>query len=263
MHLNRIALGVRYDGTHFHGWQHQQGLRTVQGSLEQALSQVANHPINLVCAGRTDAGVHAYGQVVHFNTEAERTEYSWIFGANSNLPHDISVTWAKLVSPQFHARFSATSRRYRYIIFNHTVRPAILRHSVAWYYRSLDADKMHEGGQFLIGEHDYSAFQGAGCQSATPVRRVEEVIVSRHQHMVIIEVVANAFLLHMVRNIAGVLMVVGSNEQPPKWVKEVLKSRERRFAAATAAPHGLYLTKVCYPEEFGLPNNPIEPFFLP
>lgn len=263
MNLYRMALGIRYDGTDFHGWQHQQGLRTIQGAVEQALSRVANHPVQLYCAGRTDAGVHACQQVAHFDTDAYRSEYSWVFGTNSNLPNDISITWIKFVSKDFHARFSAKMRRYRYVIYNNSVRPGILRHAVAWYFRTLDADKMHIAGQHLLGEHDFSAFRGAGCQSTSPVRMIYDLSVKRYESMIFIEIAANAFLLHMVRNIVGVLVVIGSGDKPPEWSLEVLHSRERRFAAATAAPHGLYLIDVKYPQEYDLPYNAIEPFFLP
>ena len=263
METRRIALGVRYDGSRYHGWQEQIDLDTVQGRLERALSRVANHSINVTCAGRTDAGVHASGQVVHFNSDADRSDYSWVFGANSNLSHDISVTWAKTVSHDFHARFSATARRYRYVLFNHSVRPGILRHAVGWYYRPLDEAAMHEAGQYLLGEHDFSAYRGAGCQAKTPHRTIYEFSVNRYRRMIVIEILANAFLLHMVRNIGGVLIAVGSGDKPAVWAKEVLESRDRQSAAVTVAPNGLYLVDVDYPDEFDLPKNPIGPFFLP
>ncbi len=259
----RIALCVRYDGAHYHGWQSQVGLTTVQVTLEKALSYVANHPIAVVCAGRTDAGVHATGQVVHFDTYANRNDHAWVFGANSNLPPDISIAWAKHVWQDFHARYSALARRYRYIIYNHEIRPGILRQAVSWYYRLLDEEKMRQASQFLLGEHDFSAFRGADCESKTPMREIFDIDVIRYRRMVVIDICANAFLLHMVRNIVGVLVAVGSGEKPVEWVKEVLACRDRRYGAATMPPNGLYLVEVRYPEETDLPRIPIGPFFLP
>lgn len=261
--VRRIALGVRYDGAAYHGWQTQHDYPSVQAELEHALSRVADHPVTLTCAGRTDAGVHATAQVVHFDSDADRTEYAWMFGANSNLSQDISVTWAKVVDREFHARFSATSRRYRYVLFNHSVRPGILRHAVGWYYQPLDAALMQQAGNFLLGEHDFSAFRGAGCQANTPNRRVVQLDVTRYRRMIVIEIQANAFLLHMVRNIVGVLIPIGAGDKPLEWAQEVLDSRDRRQAGVTIAPNGLYLVEVTYPEEFELPQTPIGPFFLP
>lgn len=261
--IKRIALCVRYDGTRYHGWQNQEGLATVQASLEKAVSSVADHPVAVVCAGRTDAGVHATAQIVHFDTPANRNDHAWVFGANSNLPADISVVWAKHVWRDFHARHSALARRYRYIIYNHEIRPGILRHAVGWHYRFLDEKRMQAGGEFLLGEHDFSAFRGAGCESTTPVREIYQIEVTRYRRMVIIEVLANAFLLHMVRNIVGVLVAVGNGEKPYEWVQEVLESRDRRRGGITIQPHGLYLVEVKYPEEYDLPSVPLGPFFLP
>jgi len=262
-HIQRIAFCVRYDGARYHGWQNQEGLQTIQGALEKALSFVADHPVAIVGAGRTDAGVHASGQVAHFDTQANRDDHAWVFGANSNLPSDISVVWAKHVWQNFHARYSALTRRYRYIIYNHEIRPGILRHAVGWYYRLLDEARMKEAGQYLLGEHDFSAFRGSECESHSPMREVFEVDVVRYRRMVVIDVCANAFLLHMVRNIVGVLVAIGSGERPPEWAKEVLESRDRRRAGVTFQSHGLYLVEVKYPEEFDLPSAPTGPFFLP
>lgn len=263
MNTKRIALGLRYDGSGYHGWQVQDSeLPTVQGATERALSRVANHPISIVCAGRTDAGVHATGQVVHFDTTVDRRDYSWVFGSNSNLPSDISVLWAKQTNAEFHARFSAQSRMYRYILYNHTIKPALLRHGVGWYHKPLDEQKMQQAAQYLIGEHDFTSFRGSGCQSRSAVRTMESIQIARRGKMVIIEVKANAFLLHMVRNLVGSLITVGNGTEKPEWIKEVLMARDRKSAGVTIAPNGLYLVKVDYPEAFQLPQPPIGPYFL-
>lgn len=258
----RIALGIAYDGAKYHGWQAQSGLKTIQATVEAALSFVANEKITVCCAGRTDAGVHATAQTVHFDTEAERTERAWVFGANSNLPHDISVLWAKPVSDSFHARFSARARRYRYIIYNHSVCPAILREEVTWCYRPIDEKRMQAAADYLIGEHDFSSFRGADCQSKHAVRTIHQIHVSRRQRMVIIEIQANAFLKHMVRNIVGALVEVGYGDQPPNWIKTILTAKDRRSAGVTLQPNGLYLVEVSYPPSFHLPQEPLGPFFL-
>ncbi len=261
--IKRIALCLRYEGTHYYGWQNQDGLLTLQATVEKALSYVANHPVAVTCSGRTDAGVHATGQIVHFDAKVNRNDHAWVFGANSNLPADISVVWAKHVWMNFHARFSALLRRYRYIIYNHEIRPGILRNAVGWYYRLLNEERMYEGAKYLLGEHDFSAFRGAGCQSNSPIRQIFDIEVIRYRRMIVIDIQANAFLLHMVRNIVGVLVAIGSGEKPPEWAKEVLQSRDRRCAGITIQPNGLYLVEVKYPEEFDLPHSPLGPFFLP
>ncbi len=261
--MPRIALALRYDGTAYHGWQVQENLRTVQSVVERALSAVADHPISVVCAGRTDAGVHASAQVIHFDTFAERSEKAWVFGGNSNLPQDVSVVWAKHVEDDFHARYSATARRYRYVIYNHDVRPGILRKAIGWYYRPLDEKRMQSGAAHLLGEHDFTSFRGTDCQSNTPMRRVYQIEIFRLRHMVVIEVQANAFLQHMVRNIVGVLLAIGSGERPPEWTKEVLEARDRCKGGVTVHPNGLYLVEVTYPPTFRLPRIPLGPFFLP
>ena len=266
MTRRRYALCVRYDGSRYHGWQKQgtpDDLITVQLMVEKALSQVAHHQVIVTCAGRTDARVHATGQIIHFDTDADRTDHAWVFGANSNLPHDISILWAKEVPLEFHARFSAVSRRYRYLMYNYPIRPGILRHAVGWYHTSLDDPKMLEAAQYLLGEHDFSSFRGAGCQAKSPVRTIEAITIKRQRHMLIIELQANAFLLHMVRNIVGVLVQIGAQRQPVGWMSEVLTACNRQAAAETIAPNGLYLVKVGYPEQFELPDAPIGPFFLP
>src|SRR3990167_4258545 len=192
--INRIVLGVCYDGSRYHGWQHQEEVSTVQETLEHALSRVADQPVTVVCAGRTDAGVHATAQVVHFDTEADRTERSWMFGANSNLPSDISVMWAKITTPDFHARFSALSRTYRYVICNQPMRPGILNKAVAWYHKPLDPDRMQAATHYLLGEHDFSAFRGSGCQAHHALRTIHTLSVKKQAQLIIIEVTANAFL---------------------------------------------------------------------
>lgn len=260
--IQRVALAIRYDGSGYHGWQHQENVITVQDSLERALSRVANHPVSVVCAGRTDAGVHATGQVVHFDVEADRSERSWTFGANANIASDITVLWAKFVPDDFHARFSATARTYRYVLLNQDVRPGILKNAVGWTTRDLDAGLMHQAAQYLLGEHDFSSFQGSGCQAKHPVRTVYQVDVIRRGRMVIFEIKANAFLLHMVRNIVGTLTQVGEGAKPVSWISEVLHLKDRRAAGVTIMPNGLYLVSVDYPQRFDLPKIYKGPFFL-
>lgn len=250
----RVALGVEYDGSDFRGWQRQApGVRTIQDCLEKALSKVANHGVDLSCAGRTDAGVHATGQVVHFDTHAERSPRSWILGSNSNLPADISIVWAQLVPETFHARFAALARRYRYVIINRPFRSALLRQRAAWCHEPLNFQWMIEAANPLIGEHDFTSFRGIDCQAKSPVRTVHELTVERHADFIVLEIEANAFLHHMVRNIAGVLLAIGSGEQPIYWAQEVLAARNRALGGVTAPPEGLYLAKVRYAEEFSLP----------
>lgn len=251
----RIALGVEYDGQHFRGWQAQKGgLPTVQASLQRGLSRVANVPVAVICAGRTDAGVHALEQVVHFDTEAERSAQSWVRGTNTNIERAITVLWAKPVSNDFHARFSAVSRRYRYVILNRSMRSSLASGRVTWEYRPLDAVRMAEAGRYLLGEWDFTSYRAVACQSNTPFRNVTRLDVSRHDDLVFIDIEANAFLHHMVRNIAGVLMDIGAGERSPDWAGEVLAARDRTAGGVTAPPHGLYLMAVGYPPEFGVPH---------
>ncbi len=260
----RIALGVEYDGAAFHGWQRQASpqLLTVQGALERALSQVADHPVSTICAGRTDTGVHATGQVVHFDAQTLRPEKAWIRGGNSLLPPAARVLWARQVSDDFHARFSARSRRYRYVIRESEVEPAVMARQLTHVRERLDVESMDQAASHLLGERDFSAFRAAGCQSRTPWRNVMHLRVRRQGAFVVIEVQANAFLQHMVRNIAGVLLEIGSGRQPPQWAGQVLESRDRSAAAVTAKPYGLYLVEVDYPDHFGLPASPAGPAFL-
>ncbi|MDN5369331.1 MAG: tRNA pseudouridine38-40 synthase [Shewanella sp.] len=258
----RIALGVEYDGSGYFGWQKQAEVDSVQGQLERALSVVANETIELQCAGRTDAGVHATGQVVHFDTNAVRNTGAWTLGVNANLPDNIAVRWMKEVSPEFHARFSATARRYRYIIYNHNLRPGIMRHGVSHYHGELDVGKMHQAAQYLLGENDFTSFRAVQCQSKTPFRNLHRISVSRQGLYVIVDVEANAFLHHMVRNIVGSLLEVGLGNQPLDWLGQLLAMKDRTRAAATAKPQGLYLVHVTYPTHFGLPEVPPGPLFL-
>ncbi len=258
MKKKRICLGIEYDGSAYHGWQTQTDLPTVQENLEKALSQVANHPVAVITAGRTDASVHASEQIVHFDTTTERDNDAWVLGSNANLPADISVRWAQPVSDEFHARFSAVTRSYRYVIYNHAIRPAIMRHLVTWHYRELNINLMQQGAQYLIGEHDFSAFRTSQCQAHSPVRTIEKLEISREKDLVIINITANAFLHHMVRNIAGVLMPIGAGLKPPDWAQQVLQKRDRSQGGVTATGQGLYLTKVTYPAKFGLPENSVE-----
>lgn len=258
----RIALGVEYNGTQYFGWQRQRDVKSVQEELEKALAVVANHPIEVLCAGRTDAGVHGTGQVVHFDTSANRKMVAWVMGVNANLPKDIAVRWSKEVSEDFHARFTATARRYRYIIYNHAYRPAILSSGVSHYHGDLDVEKMQQAGQFLLGENDFTSFRAVHCQSRSPWRNIMHLNVTRHGHYVVIDIKANAFVHHMVRNITGSLITVGRGEQEPQWMKWLLEAKDRRLAGATAKAAGLYLVDVDYPEEFGLPRETIGPLLL-
>jgi tRNA pseudouridine38-40 synthase len=249
----RLALGVEYDGSDFSGWERQPRLRTAQSMLESALACVATSQVETVCAGRTDAGVHALAQVVHFDSSAERAPHEWVMGANSNLPGDISVRWASPVTEDFHARYSAVCRYYRYVIQNRRERSALLRLRTAWVRSPLDVAPMQAGARHLLGEHDFSSFRAAGCQSNSPVRTVLGLEVRRRGDLVVIDIAANAFLQHMVRNIAGVLIEIGKGKREPAWVEELLAARDRTRGAATAQPQGLYLSRVDYPSEHRLP----------
>lgn len=260
----RIALGIEYEGTRFHGWQRQEKpeLLTLQDELEQALSTIAAQPITAICAGRTDKGVHATGQVVHFDTTAQRPEHAWLLGTNTYLPPEINVRWVKAVSEDFHARFSATARRYFYIIYNSSIRSSTLRNKVTWYYHSLDIAAMQTAGQYLLGEHDFSAYRSVDCQSPTAMRHVDHLNVYRRGDLVIVDIQANAFLHHMVRNIVGVLLEIGIGKQEPIWAKEILEARDRTQASITASAAGLYLVKVNYPAGWEIPFDYFYPLAL-
>jgi len=250
----RLAVGLEYDGARYAGWQLQPGLPTIQDNIQRALALVADHPVVAICAGRTDAAVHATGQVAHFDTTASRPMRGWVLGANGHLPPDIAVNWAVEVDAQFHARHTALARSYRYCILQRATRPALLRERAWWVRTPLDAIAMHEAAQQLVGEHDFSAFRAAECQSTTTTRRVDSISVTGDGPLVSIEVKANAFLHHMVRIIAGTLLPVGTGEQSPAWVAETLACRDRTRAGITAPAHGLYLTQVHYPTALGLPE---------
>ncbi|MEJ2176283.1 MAG: tRNA pseudouridine(38-40) synthase TruA [bacterium] len=235
----RIAIGIEYDGTAYNGWQRQRSGLGVQEPLERALSEVANAPLEVTCAGRTDAGVHASGQVAHFDTLARRSERGWLLGVNTHLPDDICVTWVKPVDDAFHARFSATARRYRYRILNRLVRSALYRRRAWWVYQHLDHRRMHVAAQRLLGEHDFSAFRAAGCQASNAVREVVAISVTRDGDWVLLDVTANAFLQHMVRNIAGTLVAIGRGDEDDDWTARLLAGRDRTRAGMAAPPHGL------------------------
>jgi tRNA pseudouridine38-40 synthase len=258
----RIALGIEYDGAAYYGWQRQKDVMSVQQKLEEALSLIANHPVTVNCAGRTDSGVHGTGQVVHFDTDAIRKEVAWTLGVNANLPDDIAVRWVKQVDEDFHARFSATARRYRYIIYNGSFRPGILGSGLSHYHHALDELLMQEAGQHIVGEHDFTSFRALHCQANTPTRTIEFLNVTRRANFIIIDIKANAFLHHMVRNIAGSLIEVGRGKKPVDWLGKLLLLKDRSKAAATAKPGGLYLVEVDYPEQFALPKPEIGPLFL-
>jgi tRNA pseudouridine38-40 synthase len=253
--MPRIALGLEYDGTDFCGWQRQRAGRSVQACVEEALSRVADHPVSAYCAGRTDAGVHACGQVAHFDTQSARSMRGWQLGANGHLPPDACVTWARVVPDEFHARFSARSRTYVYRIINQPGRSALHRTRACWVPQPLDADRMHEGAQHLLGRHDFAAFRAAECQAKTSVRTLHRLSVERQDRWITIEACADAFLHHMVRNIAGVLIRIGRGDAPPEWAAAVLAARDRRQAGVTAPAGGLYLVAVSYDAAFGLPGG--------
>ena len=248
----RLAVGIEYAGTRYAGWQRQDHAPSVQAEVEAALSRVADHEVLVTCAGRTDAGVHAVGQVVHFDTGAVRTLRSWVLGANANLPNDIVIRYAVEVDATFHARYSALARSYRYVVLNRPVRPAIEAHRVAWIIEPLDVARMREGARHLVGEHDFSAVRAAQCQSKSPVRRLGEFVIEQDGPHIVFRVTANAFLHHMVRNLVGTLLAVGSGEQEPDWVRRVLENRVRADAGVTAPAGGLYLAGVQYPPGYGV-----------
>ena len=258
----RYALGIEYDGSNYCGWQKQNHSPSVQEQLEIALSKIADEPIEVVCAGRTDTGVNATNQVIHFDTNKQRKDVAWTLGTNTNLPKDIAVRWVKSVSEEFHARFSATARRYRYIIRNTAFRPAILSSGVTFIHHHLDENLMHEAAQFLVGEHDFTSYRTVHCQANSPVRTLYHCNVTRHGDYLVLDVKGNAFLHHMVRNIAGSLIRVGRGIETVNWIQEVLHAKNRCVAGITAPANGLYFVDVDYPEEFELPKLDKGPLFL-
>ncbi len=249
----KFAVGIEYSGTAYSGWQRQQHCVSIQQLIENALAFVANHTINLVCAGRTDAGVHAVEQVAHFETDAHRDPRSWLLGTNCRLPKDICLKWVVSIDQEFHARYSAIARQYRYIILNSTVPDALFHDRVGWDFRPLDHQKMHEAAQVLLGEHDFSAFRAVGCQAKSSSRCIDKISLTRRQDLIYLDIRANAFLYHMVRNIAGSLMAVGSGEYTRAWFNQVFAGKDRTQAAATAPACGLYFLRAYYPQRFKLP----------
>lgn len=258
----RYALGVEYDGKNYCGWQRQKDVMSVQQKLEEALSIIADEPIEVVCAGRTDTGVNATNQVIHFDTTKTRKDVAWTLGVNTNLPKDIAVRWVKQVPEDFHARFSATARRYRYVINNAMFRPAILASGVSFCHHPLNDKLMHQAAQYLVGEHDFTSYRTVHCQSNSPVRTLYHCNVTRHGDFIVLDVKGNAFLHHMIRNIAGSLMRVGQGLESVDWINEVLMAKNRCVAGMTAAAGGLYFVAVDYPQEFNIPSYPLGPLFL-
>jgi len=251
----RLALGLEYDGSAFRGWQSQEQAVGIQSLVEKAIAAVADHPVEIMAAGRTDAGVHALMQVVHFDTPASRSDRSWVLGVTSNLPKQVSVLWAREVPDAFHARYSAQARSYRYYILNRPIRPAIGADYLSWIREPLDADPMHRAAQLLLGEQDFTSFRAAQCQSRTPMRFVHSISVQRVGEIIEVAITANAFLHHMVRNIAGVLIAIGTGEQPETWARDVLEARDRTRGGITAPAGGLYLTGVRYAPGLDLPSE--------
>jgi len=258
----RIALGLEYDGGPFHGWQSQADASGVQDALERALAAVAGAPVSAIAAGRTDAGVHATLQVAHFDSPAERPDSAWVRGVNALLPAAITVRWALPVATEFHARFSATGRHYAYLLCNRPARPALLRSRVGWYHRPLAVEAMASAAEALIGKHDFSAFRAAECQAKSPLKTLDRIDIVRVDDMIRFDFHADAFLQHMVRNIVGALVYVGSGRQPASWVRELLEGRDRTRGAPTFSPVGLYLTGVDYPARWNLPST-LAPVRLP
>ena len=259
----RIALTLEYLGTDFAGWQRQDHAPSVQAALESALSQVANEPITVQCAGRTDKGVHGAHQVVHFDTQAKRTEREWRLGAHSVLPASIRIKSVLPVNEDFHARFSAVHRRYRYLMAHGYPQPAILNKQVSWTWHTLDPQSMHQAAQCLVGEHDFTSFRASECQAHSPVRTVTDICISTVQPgLICLDIGANAFLHHMVRNIMGSLMLIGNGKQPPEWLSTVLATRDRTLAGPTAPATGLYLVDVTYPDWPALSSPHLGPFFV-
>ena len=238
---------MEYLGTNFHGWQLQKsGIRTVQQVVEEALSSIANEPIRVFCSGRTDAGVHAIEQIIHFETNVKREDKAWLFGGNVNLPHDVNFKWAKQVNDDFHARFNAHARQYHYKIHNTPVRSALIGSHSLWEPRELNITAMSAAAEYLLGEHDFSSFRGSLCQAKSPIKTIEFVRLTQTDNEILLDIKANAFLHHMVRNIVGTLLKVGRGEKPIEWAQEVLEAKDRKEAGATAPPQGLYFLKAFY-----------------
>jgi tRNA pseudouridine38-40 synthase len=251
----RIALGISYNGQAYQGWQSQSSGLTIQDKLEKALGKFTAQRVSTLCAGRTDAGVHGIMQVVHFDTLLERDTYSWVRGTNANLPRDIAVQWAMPVPDEFHCRASATSRRYAYVLYESVVRPSVDQGRVGWAFHALDPDAMRQAAQALIGEHDFTSFRASQCQALTPVKHLLDISFSKRGSYWRIEFEANAFLHHMIRNIMGCLVTIGQGKKPPEWMAEVLAARDRRAAAPTFSPDGLYFLGPRYDAKWGIPDS--------
>ncbi|NYT64959.1 tRNA pseudouridine(38-40) synthase TruA [Alcaligenaceae bacterium] len=250
--MPRIALGVSYQGANWLGWQTQPGGGTVQDAVDAALCRFLDTPIKTICAGRTDTGVHALGQVIHLDTNASRRDESWVRGLNALLPDSIAIQWAQPVANHFHARFSALSRTYFYLVRSHRVRSPLLHAQVGWVHRELDLNAMQQAAQFLIGQHDFSSFRSSQCQAASPIRSLTALDIHQQGDFFLFRFQANAFLHHMIRNLMGALIYIGQGKHAPAWVSELLAQGDRRLAAPTFSPAGLYLAGVDYPSEFGL-----------
>jgi tRNA pseudouridine38-40 synthase len=250
----RIALGVEYDGSEFHGWQSQLDGRTVQDTLQLAISQIASAPVSIIAAGRTDTGVHALEQIIHFDTGSARPLSAWVRGVNALLPSSIAVLWAHAVPEEFHARFSAQARSYQYVLINRPTRSAVHHGKVGWFHAPLDVRAMREAAKFLLGEHDFTSFRAAECQAKSPVKNLAQLDIQQQGEVIIFDLAANAFLHHMVRNIVGCLIYVGNGRHSPEWMREVLLARQRKLAAPTFAPDGLYLRHIQYDVKWGLPQ---------
>ena len=250
----RLVLGVEYDGSSFCGWQIQPNAPTVQGEIEKGLGQIAAEPIRVFCAGRTDTGVHAAYQVVHFETGSSRPLTAWVRGVNALISRDISVLWAVEVCDEFHARYSAKRRTYRYLLMNRDQRPGLLKDKVGWYHKTLNIDSMISAARFLLGRHDFSSFRSSECQAKSPIRTVDSLAIKEDAGLIIFDITANAFLHHMVRNIIGALVYIGAGKQGAGWMKELLEARDRNIAAPTFDPNGLYLTSVEYDAKWNLPG---------
>lgn len=253
----RYALGIEYDGSNFLGWQRLSEGLTVQAAVENALSFVAHHSVQVICSGRTDAGVHAQCQVIHFDSDAIRSDRAWVLGANTRLPRDIRVLWCQSISDEFHARYSARARRYRYTILNRAIPPAMQRQFLSWERLPLNADAMHAGAQALCGQHDFTSFRTVKCQAKHPNRDLHEISVRRHEEEVMIEVQANGFLHHMVRNIVGSLILIGRGEKESGWMAELLAAKDRTKAGPTAPAEGLVFLGAKYPDQWALPAQVI------
>jgi len=259
----KFAIGVSYCGAGMEGWQSQPSGNTVQDHLARTLSKIGGEPIAVTGAGRTDAGVHASAQVAHFETSVERSDSAWVRGANSLLPDGIAVQWATPVAADFHARYSALSRTYRYVLYNHPIRPALLAGRTGWFHLPLDLERMRKAVDCLVGEHDFSTFRSAECQAKTPVRIMQSARIRASGAYFLFDFTANAFLHHMVRNIVGCLVYIGKGNQPPQWISELIAAQDRRLAAPTFSADGLYLFGVRYDARWSLPAfPPMMPFDL-